>query len=65
MVELGIIDDTWGMRFLGFVREGNVTKVQAAFASEPDVTIYAIEKATFLWRYWEERRRDGLPRRSA
>ena len=63
MQELGILDNSWkGIRFLGFVREENLEKVRAAFASEHDVTFYAIEKATFLWQYWDQRLKDGLPR---
>jgi hypothetical protein len=62
LMELGIVDDHWKMRFLGFVRKANLSKAKAPFASEADVAFCAIEEATFLWDYWDRRIRDGLPR---
>jgi hypothetical protein len=64
--ELGIIDDSWnGPRFLGFVRRANVEAANASFASEADVIFCAIEDATFPWLYWDERVKNGLPRKKA
>ena len=60
--KLNVIDDSWPVRFLGFVCDFNVNAAKSAFASDSDVTFCAIEEATFPWRYWEERVREGLPR---
>lgn len=63
MNEIGIVDDTWKpTRFLGFVRSQNVSQMRDRFASASDVSFWAIEDATFLWSYWNDRMANGLPR---
>jgi hypothetical protein len=52
----------WKIRFLGFLREANVEPAKSQFKDENDVTFFAIEDATFLWKYWDKRIKDGLPR---
>jgi hypothetical protein len=58
----GVAND-WPLRFLGFVRKTNLEKTQKAFADATDVTVIAIEDATFPWDYWTRRVEEGLPRR--
>jgi hypothetical protein len=57
----GVVDETWPMRFLGFVRKQNLEKARARLEGQADVTFFAIEDATFPWEYWESRQ-GGLPR---
>lgn len=57
-----VADETWPMRFLGFVRRQNLDKLQQAFASIEDVAFYPIEDATFPYLYWSNRAEKGLPR---
>ncbi len=61
LANLSIIDDTWRIRFLGFVRNDNLERAQVVFKDDLDVTFYQIEKASFPWDYWDQRIRDGLP----
>jgi len=63
MMEIGVVDDSWkSTRFLGFIRKSNLLLASRNFEGEADVAFYAIEDATFLWSYWEERIAKGLPR---
>jgi hypothetical protein len=63
MREVGVVDDNWKpTRFLGFVREANLLHAKSTFELEVDVAFWAIEKAAFLWSYWDERMKEGLPR---
>ena len=56
-----IIDTSWDIRFLGFVRKDNFEKARAKLSGHDKVTIAAIEDATFSWKFWEVRQ-GGLPR---
>jgi hypothetical protein len=56
-----VIDDSWDMRFLGFVRKQNLARARKALAGHEKVAFTAIEDATFAWDYWEDRK-EGLPR---
>ncbi len=56
-----VINETWSMRFLGFVRQDNVTLAKRHFEAEKNVTFFPIEEATFSWRYWDSRMQNGLP----
>ena len=58
----GVVDETWRIRFLGFVREANVEKARGAFAGETDVWFQAIETAVFTFDGWDDRIAKGLPR---
>ncbi len=63
MRELGVVDDSWKpCRFLGFIRKANIDLAKRTFASEADVAFWALENATFLWAYWDQRMQLGLPR---
>ena len=63
MREVGVVDETWKpTRFLGFVRAANFDLMKRRFHDQSDVAFYAIEKATFLWEYWDRRMKEGLPR---
>ena len=62
MKELGVVDDSWKPRFLGFVRSHNLPLMRRKFEAASDVAFWAIEDATFLWSYWDERMKKGLPR---
>ena len=63
MREVGVVDDNWKpTRFLGFVRKPNLLLAKQTFEAEADVAFWAIEEATFLWSYWDERMIKGLPR---
>ncbi len=63
MKEVGVVDDGWKpTRFLGFVRSCNLSLMRNKFKSASDVSFWAIEDATFLWSYWDERMTKGLPR---
>ncbi len=63
MKEVGVVDDAWKpTRFLGFVRSDNLGFLRTRFGSDPDVSFWAIEDATFPWIYWDERMTNGLPR---
>ena len=59
--QAGVTDANWTIRFLGFVRSAVLKDVRAQFADEQGVTFHAIEEATFLWVYWDERMASGLP----
>jgi hypothetical protein len=59
--KLSAIDDTWRVRFLGFVRAANLPRARSACGGSPDVTFHSIEDATFPWLYWDERMKSGLP----
>lgn len=59
-----VIDATWEIRFLGFVREAVAEKANDAFADDADVWFFPLEKAAFPFAYWTEREK-GLPRRGA
>jgi hypothetical protein len=52
----------WNMRFLGFVREPNLAKLRKIFEGVDRVSFYAIEDATFPYKYWNFRLDNGLPR---
>lgn len=58
----GVVDETWRVRFLGFVREANLEKARTAFTGESDVWFHAIEKAVFPFEYGDDRLAKGLPR---
>ena len=61
--EVGVVDDSWKpVRFLGFIRKHNLPLARRTFEAEADVAFWAIEDATFLWSYWDERMNKGLPR---
>jgi hypothetical protein len=61
--EVGVVDDNWKpTRFLGFVRKPNLLLAKQTFEAEADVAFWAIEEATFLRSYWDERMTKGLPR---
>ena len=63
MKEVGVVDDSWKTtRFLGFVRSQNLSLMRNRFESSSDVSFWAIEDATFLWNYWDDRMTKGLPR---
>lgn len=63
MKEVGVVDAGWKpTRFLGFVRSHNLLFMRKRFESASDVSFWAIEDATFPWRYWDERMVKGLPR---
>ena len=63
MKEIGVVNDDWKpTRFLGFVRNRNLSFIRKSFESASDVSFWAIEDATFLWSYWDERMTKGLPR---
>ncbi len=63
MSEIGVVNDSWkSPRFLGFIRKPNLSLARKTFEAEPDVAFWAIEDATFLWSYWDERMTKGLPR---
>lgn len=63
MSEIGVVDDGWKpTRFLGFIRKPNLPLAKKTFEAEADVAFWAIEDATFLWSYWDERMTKGLPR---
>jgi len=63
MEEAGIVDDSWSPpRFLGFIRQDNLSMARQSFEVDTDVAFWAIEDATFLWKYWDERMAMGLPR---
>jgi hypothetical protein len=63
MKDVGVVDDGWKpTRFLGFVRSYNLLLARRTFESASDVSFWAIEDATFLWSYWDERMTKGLPR---
>jgi hypothetical protein len=61
LTESSVINESWRVRFLGFVREETMSKAETAFKESPDVAFYAIERATFPWSYWDERIKNGLP----
>lgn len=63
MNEIGIVDDSWKpTRFLGFICKANLSLANKTFEVETDVAFWAIEDATFLWTYWDERMANGIPR---
>lgn len=62
MKEIGVVDDGWKTRFLGFIRSQNLPLARARFEPPSDVSFWAIEDATFLWSYWDKRMAEGLPR---
>jgi hypothetical protein len=61
----GVIDASWNIRFLCFVREPNVKKARSAFASDADVWFVAIEDAIIPYKYWDSRITYGIPRSPA
>ena len=52
----------WKIRFLGFIREANVSNARKAVLDLDGVAFVALEEATFDWKYWTPRLSDGLPR---
>ena len=56
-----VADETWGMRFLGFVRRPSLNILQTTFAGDEDVAFFPIEDATFPYLYWSDRAEKGLP----
>ena len=58
----GIVDDSWHIRFLGFIRKVNLEKARQLIAPAADIAFAAIEDATFSWDYWKDRIGGGLPR---
>lgn len=56
-----IVDGTWEMRLLCFVRRSQLQKAKASFSAQTGVAFFAIEDATFGWDYWTVRQ-NGLPR---
>ena len=61
--EIGVVDGGWKpTRFLGFVRNPNLLLAKTTFSLEADVAFWAIEDATFLWSYWDQRMANRLPR---
>jgi hypothetical protein len=59
--QAGVTDGNWRIRFLGFVRNAALEGIRVAFAGKEGVTFHAIEDATFIWAYWDERIKFGLP----
>ncbi len=57
-----VADETWGIRFLGFVRRPSLGRLQTTFAGAEDVAFFPIEDATFPYLYWSDRAEKGLPR---
>ena len=58
---LGVIDENWTPRFLGFVREARLPAIRANFAGANDVSFYPLEHALLEYSYSVEREK-GLPR---
>ena len=61
LLDLAPIDQSWPIRFLGFVREERLGYAKRAFIRETDVAFFSIENASFPWVYWQNRLKDGLP----
>jgi hypothetical protein len=62
LVEDRVADETWRMRYLGFVRRANLDTLRRKFSGADDVAFHAIEDATFDYLYWSDRAESGLPR---
>lgn len=60
-MDLAPIDESWRIRFLGFVKKERLKYGKNAFIKEIDVAFFSIEEASFPWAYWDVRLRDGLP----
>jgi hypothetical protein len=61
LTKLKVINKGWQFRFLGFVRDENLARLEQEFTGDRDVTFFPIEKASFPWLYWDERIKNGLP----
>jgi hypothetical protein len=59
--QLGVIDERWKSRFLGFVREARLPEAKRAFPGSNDVSFYPLEHALLEYAYSDERKK-GLPR---
>jgi len=57
-----VVDATWDIRFLGFVREANLQKLKDTFKGESGVAFYPIKQAILEYNYSERRPKEGPPR---
>lgn len=56
-----VIDKTWGIRLLVFVREAHITLLNNIFRDDTDVTFHSVEDSTFEYKYWDDRKKYGIP----